>query len=315
MPKEKTSYNLLVAKLPVAFAYHRVVDNQRRPADYVFLDVNAAFENITGLKKEQIIDKKASNVLSGSDWFGIYKQIPVSGEKTSFDHYLETLDHWYKITVFSDKPGHLAVIFNDITGYKKDGKLVTANEQLLQSVFDTIQDGISILDRNLLIKKVNKTMEMWYGHALPLQGKPCYEVYQQRTTPCNPCPSINAIRSKQMCTEVVPLTGEKGQVGWLELYSYPLPDDSGEAVGVVEFVRDITKRRQAEDALRESEARYRLLANNARDVIWTMDMNLKFTYMSPSVVYLRGYTAEEVMSQSIDEIFTPDSLKAEDHSN
>ncbi|MGB8707385.1 MAG: PAS domain S-box protein, partial [Dehalococcoidia bacterium] len=102
---------------------------------------------------------------------------------------------------------------------------------------------------------------------------------------------------------------KKGHSLWLS--SNPTPMFyKGELVGGNAIIHDITERKQAEEAMRESEQKYRLLAENASDIIWTMDMNLRFTYMSPSVTKVRGYTVEEVMAQSLEEVFTPSSVEA-----
>lgn len=67
-------------------------------------------------------------------------------------------------------------------------------------------------------------------------------------------------------------------------------------------IKNITELKKMEIKLRTSEEVHRLLADNASDVIWTMDLTGKFTYISPSVEKLRGFTAEEVMAQSPEEL-------------
>lgn len=84
-----------------------------------------------------------------------------------------------------------------------------------------------------------------------------------------------------------------------------LADDLGFALNK----REMEKRRlEAEEKFKESEAKFRLIAENTSDCIAIMDLNLKIVYISPSITKLRGYTVEEAMEQSIDQIFVPESL-------
>ncbi len=70
---------------------------------------------------------------------------------------------------------------------------------------------------------------------------------------------------------------------------------------------EIQERKRVEEVVRQSEERYRMLADNATDVIWTMDLSGHFTYISPSVERLRGYTVEEALMQTIDQWLMPSS--------
>ena len=73
--------------------------------------------------------------------------------------------------------------------------------------------------------------------------------------------------------------------------------------------REIAEHRRTEEALRESERRYRLVAENVTDVIWTTDLDLRFTYISPSTTRLRGHSVQEAMAQTLQEMLVPASYE------
>jgi PAS domain S-box-containing protein len=100
-----------------------------------------------------------------------------------------------------------------------------------------------------------------------------------------------------------------GSLFYIESSVYQLFDVEGQAVAAIGFQQDISNRKRVEEELRESGRLYRLLAENVTDVIWITDMNLKPTYVSPSITRLTGYSVEEAMNRSMEEALTPASLE------
>ena len=135
---------------------------------------------------------------------------------------------------------HLEERIRDRTTELQTGK------QFLESVFNAIQDGISVLDKDLNILQVNKIMTQWYPSLQHSLGEKCHRIYHGRSEPCEICPSTQTLKTKKMERAEVPFISHDNVIGTLELFSYPIKDSFGEITGIVEYVRDITGRVQVE---------------------------------------------------------------------
>lgn len=181
---------------------------------------------------------------------------------------------------FADKE-YIVSFCRDITDRELTEKALRDSEKFLKNVFDCIQDGISILDKDLNIIRVNHVLEEWHPGMMPLAGKKCYYAYHGRSSPCDICPSIKALNEKKLQSAVVPFHDDAGkQRGWLEIYAFPLIDERGDVSGVIEQVRDVTDRIRAGEALKRSEELYRTLADTAHDMIYIIDRDGRIQYVN-----------------------------------
>jgi PAS domain S-box-containing protein len=141
--KSKERYRLMFENMMDGFALHQIVtDHKGEPIDYIFLEVNSAFERLTGLKRDDIVGKKVTEVLPGierdpSDWIGRYGTVALTGKKCRFEQHAQNLDKWYSVLAYCPKRGQFATIFEDVTDYQialKEKKRVQAQLQQAQKM-------------------------------------------------------------------------------------------------------------------------------------------------------------------------------------
>lgn len=131
----------------------------------------------------------------------------------------------------------------------------------LEGLFNVIQDEIVVLDKDLTVVQHNTSMENVLGR--PFIGEKCYEAIRGQSEPCEGCQTLLAFESKTMQSREISMESEKGDVLWKQAISYPVLDQNGEVTGAVEYIQNVTARKKAEEALRESEHKYRILFKNA----------------------------------------------------
>lgn len=115
-------YRALFDTMTEGFALHEIITGtDGRPCDYRFLDVNPAFERLTGFKREDLIGRRMLEILppTESHWIDKYARVALTGEPVHTESFSAALGHWYDVYAYRTAPGRFAVIFSDSTDRKR----------------------------------------------------------------------------------------------------------------------------------------------------------------------------------------------------
>ncbi len=161
---ENSLSNTLLKVSPFAFAHHKIIlDDNGKPVDYIFLEVNKAFEEMTGLKAADITGKRICDVIPGFensdfDWIEFYGNVAITGESTVFEQYSELLGKWYQGQAYSHAKGYFTTIFIDVSAQRK-------REEELESFFSVNLDLLCIASLDGKLLKMNKQWEILLGYT------------------------------------------------------------------------------------------------------------------------------------------------------
>jgi signal transduction histidine kinase len=143
------------------------------------------------------------------------------------------------------------VIFRDLSDQRKLEKKIRESKRNLEAIFDSIRDQLSIRAPDYQIQRVNRAViEKYHTTFEELIGRKCYEAYYQRDLPCEKCPVTVTLETKQPASVV-----QKNPTidSTLHIFSYPILDDKGDLLSVIEYSRDVTEEQRLHEQLIQSE--------------------------------------------------------------
>jgi PAS domain S-box-containing protein/putative nucleotidyltransferase with HDIG domain len=273
-----------------------------------------AGSQMSGKTMEELFPPEFAAKITADDW------AVVSGGKVL--HLDETLGNRYYITIkFPIVIGSkklLAGYTIDVTERKKAETALQDSERRSRLLAGSASDVIWVTDMKLRVTYVSPSVTSLFGYSVEeaMAGG-----LAQGLTPASleaaTADLAKALAEKgepnkatELPRQEIEVRRKDGSTAWAESRSIFIRGPDGQPVEIIGVLHDITERKRADQAMRDSEARYRLLAENLSDVIWTMDTNLKYTYVSPSVTHMRGYTVEEAMAQPLEDNLTLASAEA-----
>ena len=212
----------------------------------------------------------------------------------------------------SSQPIGFRGIIRDITERKQVEDRLVAERNLLNTLIDNLPDNVFVknVDGRIVIDNIAHRRLLGTTTLEEVVGKTDFDFFAKKLAASYRADEQEIIHSgKPLINREEPTIDTDGKQRWLLTTKVPLRDQQGKIAGIVGINRDITERKLAEEQIRLSEERYRMLAENMSDTVWLMDMSLRTTYISPSVTRLRGFSLDEINSIPLDQQMTPDSLQ------
>ncbi len=316
--KQKDFTESLFQNMISGFALHEIIsDEEGKPVDYIFLDINKAFEDITGLISADIKGKRVTDILPGTendpaDWIGRYGKIAMTGSRETFESYSVNLNKWFVVSAYSPEKGKFATIFQDITKRVEAENKLKRNEEKLRLIIEnstnlfyshTAEHELTYLSPqciDYLDCEPEKAMKRWTEFAT---DNPVNKIGFENT--------VRAIETGERQTPYdLELNSAKGRKFWVEVRETPVVKHN-KTVAIVGSLHDITERKSAETALKQSEALFRKVLENIRLIGLMLDENGKITFCNKFLLNLTGHKYDEVIGEDLFEKFLPLEIQQE----
>mgnify|MGYP005843507297 CR=1 FL=1 len=298
-------YRSLFSTMGEGVCLHELIYGESGNAiDYTILDVNPAYEWITGIRREEAIGKKASEIYGADEapCMETYAKVAATGEPTSFETYFPPLKKHFSISVFSPAKGKFATVFSDITERKRLEDTLRESEEKFHAISTSAIDAIILVDDAGKIVYWNPAAEKMFGYTSE-------EILDTSVADAIIPPVHRELYSKFLTDPA----GTAEQFSGTTLALSALRKDGAEfpielSVSVLKLgnkmhtlglLRDVSERKKAEEALRMSEETYRALINGMNDTAWVIGFDGRFIDVNDAAVKVLGYSREELLSMGI----------------
>ena len=230
-----------------------------RSPQFLIANVNREVERLTGYEKKELLGRGLVDLVGVEEGrkMSYFDEVVEKGEARTDSFSLLRKDGTPLEVDLSTKRIDLGdesfyqVIFRDLTERRKLEKKIRESKRNLEAIFDGIRDQLSIQAPDYRILRVNRAViENYDTESEELIGKKCYEAYYQRTLPCEKCPVSVTIQTQQPSSSIMKIPENDTT---LRIFSYPVSDDKGNLVAVIEYVQDITEEKRLQEQLIQSE--------------------------------------------------------------
>lgn len=220
-----------------------------------YLYVNEAYARINGYKSAgEVIGKTFKLVYADNQRNWMEQHIPPALEASGKWHG-ELLAQRKDGTVYVQEAsvtklpdGGRVCVIRDITERKKYEDELKRSERLLSSIFASIHDPFCVVDESYRIIKANQAYAELKEQSLDdLIDRACFRVLEGRDDVCDGCVIRKTFQSGDPCAKEKKVTLKSGESLWLEIFTYPIADEQGRTVQVLEYTRDVTDRKKSDE--------------------------------------------------------------------